>query len=119
MAVFAKQLGAHHYINTKESNVSKELMKLGGAAIVVQTASNLTGYGDLMKGLAVEGKLLNLAVGAPFEAELAVINMRAACVQGWPSGHILDSEEAIRFVMLHGVECVMETYPLAETQKAI
>ncbi|KAL6790986.1 GroES-like protein [Trichoderma sp. SZMC 28012] len=118
-AAFAKQLGAHHYINSKKSNVSEELMKLGGAAIAVQTAPDPTVYGPLMKGLAVEGKLLNLAVGAPFEVEPGVINMRAAAVQGWPSGHALDSEEAIRFAMLHGVECMVETYPLAETQKAI
>ncbi|KAJ4865607.1 alcohol dehydrogenase groES-like domain-containing protein [Trichoderma breve] len=118
-AAFAKQLGAHHYINSKKTNVSEELMKLGGAAIVVQTAPDPAVYGALMKGLAVEGKLLNLAVGAPFEVEPAVINMRAAAVQGWPSGHALDSEEAIRFALLHGVECMVETYPLAETQKAI
>ncbi|KAK4062002.1 uncharacterized protein Triagg1_10165 [Trichoderma aggressivum f. europaeum] len=118
-AAFAKQLGAHHYINFQESDVSKELMKLGGAAIVVQTAPDPAVYKALMRGLAVEGKLLNLAVGAPFEVEPSVINMRAACVQGWPCGHALDSEEAIRFAMLHGVECMVETYSLADVQKAI
>ncbi|KAL6691227.1 GroES-like protein [Trichoderma pleuroticola] len=118
-AAFAKQLGAHHYINSKDSDVSEELMKLGDAAIIVQTAPDPAVYKALMKGLAVEGKLLNLAVGAPFEVEPAVINMRAACVQGWPSGHALDSEEAIRFAMLHGVECMVETFSLADAQKAI
>lgn len=118
-AAFAKQLGAHHYINSLESDVSAELMKLGGAAIVVQTAPDPAVYKALMRGLAVEGKLLNLAVGAPFEVDPSVINMRAACVQGWPCGHALDSEEAIRFAMLHGVECMVETYSLADTQKAI
>lgn len=44
--------------------------------------------------------------------------LNANSVHGWPSGHALDSEEAIRFAQLHGVKCLVETFPFAEAQKA-
>ena len=39
-------------------------------------------------------------------------------IHSWPSGHALDSEEAISFAQLHGVKCMIEEFPFAETQKA-
>lgn len=40
-------------------------------------------------------------------------------VHGWPSGHALDSEEAIAFANLHGVKCKVETFPMSEAQQAM
>lgn len=40
-------------------------------------------------------------------------------VHGWPSGHALDSEEAIRFAQIHGVNCMVETFPFADAPKAL
>ena len=39
-------------------------------------------------------------------------------VHGWPSGHSLDSEEAIKFAQLHNVNCMVEKFPLSEVNKA-
>ena len=39
-------------------------------------------------------------------------------VHGWPSGHALDSEEAIRFAQIHGVKCMIEKFPFADAAKA-
>ena len=39
-------------------------------------------------------------------------------VHGWPSGHALDSEEAIRFAQIHGVKCMIEPFPFADAPKA-
>jgi len=38
---------------------------------------------------------------------------------GWPSGHALDSEEAIAFAENQGVKCMIETFPLEKVQDAI
>lgn len=40
-------------------------------------------------------------------------------VRGWPSGHALDAEEAIRFAQVHGVECMIEKFPLAKANEAM
>lgn len=118
-AKFAKELGAHHYINSKSADVAKELMKLGGASIIVQTAPNPKTISPLVGGLAPGGKLLSLAPVGPVEIDTATLVMKGASVIGWPSGHALDSEEAIRFASTHGVKCMIEKFPLSDVQKAV
>ncbi|EKJ74739.1 hypothetical protein NXS19_013916 [Fusarium pseudograminearum] len=118
-ADFAKKLGAHHYINTKTSDVGEELNKLGGASIIVQTAPNPKAISPLIQGLAPEGKLLNLAPVGGAEFDTVALLMKGASVVGWPSGHALDSEEALRFSLTHGVKCMVEKYPLEKVQDAV
>ncbi|KFZ09548.1 hypothetical protein V502_08675 [Pseudogymnoascus sp. VKM F-4520 (FW-2644)] len=118
-ATFAKDLGADHFINTKTSDVGAELMKLGGAAIIVQTAPNPKVIGNLVKGLAPYGKLLSLAPCGPVEFDTTVLVAKAASVTGWPSGHALDCEEAIKFATVHGIKCMIEKYPLDKVQEAV
>ncbi|KAH7001103.1 chaperonin 10-like protein [Ilyonectria destructans] len=118
-AVFAKELGAHHYINTKTSDPSVELMKLGGASIIVQTAPNPKVMGPLVAGLAPGGKLLSLAPVGAVPIDTVTLVSKGASIQGWPSGHALDSEEAIRFAMVHNVKCMIEKYPFSKVQDAV
>lgn len=39
-------------------------------------------------------------------------------VHGWPSGHALDTEDAVAFSNLYNVECMCETFPLAKANEA-
>ncbi len=118
-ADFAKKLGAHHYINSKSKDGPAELMKLGGASIIVQTAPNPKVVGGLVGGLAPGGKLLSLAPVGPVEFDTVGLVIKGGSVQGWPSGHALDSEEAIRFANTHGVKCMIEKFPLSDIQAAV
>lgn len=45
--------------------------------------------------------------------------MKGASVHGWPSGHALDSEEAIAFAQHQDVNCMVEKFPLAKAGDAI
>jgi len=40
-------------------------------------------------------------------------------VHGWPSGHALDSEEAISFAEHQGVECMIEKFPFEKVTEAV
>lgn len=40
-------------------------------------------------------------------------------VHGWPSGHALDSEEAITFAERQGVECMIEKFPFDKVEDAV
>jgi D-arabinose 1-dehydrogenase-like Zn-dependent alcohol dehydrogenase len=73
----------------------------------------------LVNGLAAEGKLLSLAPVGPAEIDTMSLVLKGASVVGWPSGHALDSEEALRFSMIHGVKCMIEKYPLDKVQDAV
>ncbi|PNY24250.1 Alcohol dehydrogenase [Tolypocladium capitatum] len=118
-AKFAKELGADHYINTKSSDAAAELKKLGGAAMIVQTAPNPKVVGALVGGLAPGGKLLCLSPVGEVTIDTNSLVTKGQSVHGWPSGHALDSEEAIRFAMKHDIRCMIEKYSLADVQKAV
>lgn len=118
-ASFAKELGAHHYINSKTKDVAEELKKLGGAAVLIQTAPSPKAFNGLVSSLQAGGTLLSLAPVGPVEIDTVTLLGNGLKVQGWPSGHALDSEEAIRFAMNHGVKCMVEKYPFRDVQKAV
>lgn len=37
----------------------------------------------------------------------------------WPSGHAQDTEEAIAFAEVHGVNCMIEKFPFEKANEAI
>ena len=39
-------------------------------------------------------------------------------VSSWPSGHTIDSEEAIEFTELENIDCMIEKYPLEKCNDA-
>lgn len=116
---FARKLGAHHYINVTKTDAGEELMKLGGAAAIVQTAPSPKVFGALVNGLAAGGKILSVAAAGVVELDTVTLLSKGGSVQGWPCGHALDSEETIRFAVNQGVECMIEKYPFADVQKAV
>ncbi|KAH6610768.1 alcohol dehydrogenase [Trichoderma cornu-damae] len=118
-AAFARQLGAHHFINAAGADAVAELARLGGASIIVQTAPSAKVVGALVDGLAPNGTILSLAPVGSIDVNTVTLIMKGAGVQGWASGHALDSEEAIQFALTHGVKCMVERYPFGEVQKAI
>jgi hypothetical protein len=110
---------------------------MGGASLIVVTAPNPEVMGPLVAGLGPLGKLLILArelikgLHLPFGWDwqrIAVgevpINtvpliMKGASVHGWPSGHALDSEEAIDFAEKQGVKCMIEKFPFDKVEDAV
>ncbi|KAI1497003.1 alcohol dehydrogenase [Biscogniauxia marginata] len=116
---FAAELGAHVYIDAGEEDPVAQLKKLGGAAMIVCTAPNPGAMGPLVAGLQPGGKLVVLAPVGPAEFDTGALVNLGASVHGWPSGHALDSEEAIRFARDHGVKCIVEKFPLADAAAAM
>ena len=116
---FAMKLGANNYIDIEAENVGDALQKLGGAALIVVTAPNPDVVSPLLAGLAPMGKLLvHTAIGpVPMDTVAMVLNALSVC--GWPSGHALDSEEAIAFAQTHGVKCMIEKFPLDKANEAM
>lgn len=116
---FALQLGANAYIDTQAHDVADELRKLGGAALVIVTAPNPDVISPLLNGLAPLGKLLVHTAIDPVPMDTVAMVNNALSVCGWPSGHALDSEEAIAFAQNQGVECVIEKFPLEKVNEAM
>ncbi|KAF6843694.1 alcohol dehydrogenase GroES-like domain-containing protein [Colletotrichum musicola] len=115
---FAKQLGAHEYIDTSKTDPVKRLTELGGAALLVATAPSPKAISPLVGGLQPGGKLCVLAPVGAMEVDTVDMIIKGKSVHGWPSGHQTDSEEAIDFAATHGVKCMIERFPLDDAKKA-
>lgn len=115
---FAAQLGAHEYINTSTGDVNEQLQAMGGAALIVATAPNPKAIGPLTGGLGVGGHLLVLSPCGLIEVDTVHLIMKAISVAGYPSGHAIDSEEAIAFTKLHNIKCLVESFPLSDAGRA-
>lgn len=58
---FAKDLGAHVYVDSSKESHAEALTKMGGAAMIVSTAPNPEAMAALVTGLAPAGKLILLS----------------------------------------------------------
>lgn len=58
---FARELGAHEYIDVSKGDAGEQLQKLGGAALIISTVPATDAVEPLLKGLEPLGKLLVLA----------------------------------------------------------
>lgn len=116
---FARELGAHEYIDGSKGDVGEQLQKLGGAACIIFTAPNAKLLQPLLGGLGPLGKLLILAAAGPAEINTAAMIQKGLSIVAWPSGHSLDSEEAIEFAMIHHVNCMIEKFSLDQANEAL
>jgi D-arabinose 1-dehydrogenase-like Zn-dependent alcohol dehydrogenase len=115
----ALELGADHAIDSTTQDVAAELMKLGGARIVLATVTDSRSMSAAIGGLGIDGKLI--IVGASFEpievAPLALIGGRRS-IAGWPSGTAVDSQDTLDFSVLAHIRPRIETYPLDQAPQA-
>src|SRR5258706_12243907 len=75
----AKKLGAHFYIDAKAQDAAAALQKLGGAAVILATATSGAAIGSLLPGLKNRVKLaLN-----GFSADDIQVNFRQIIVGRW------------------------------------
>ncbi len=115
----AKELGAHHYIDSKASDVAAELNKLGGAQVVLATVTVSDAMTATLGGLKARGQLVVLgAADEPMQVPGVALIFKSASIQGHASGTSQDSEDTLRFSALTGVRPMIETMPLAEAQAA-
>jgi len=115
----ARQLGAHHYIDSVATDASAELQKLGGARIILATAPNAQAISPLVDGLAPDGVLLVPAAPAePLMISVMPLIMGRRSVAGWYSGTARDSQDTLEFSALSGVHPMIEKYPLERVADA-
>jgi D-arabinose 1-dehydrogenase-like Zn-dependent alcohol dehydrogenase len=115
----AKELGAHHYIDSQSQDVATELSRMGGAKVILATVTNAGAMSAAVGGLGVNGKLMVL--GAPHEPlELSVYPLIGGrrSIAGWYSGTSIDSEDTLSFSTLTGVRAMTEVYPLERAAEA-
>ncbi|WP_326611668.1 alcohol dehydrogenase [Streptomyces scopuliridis] len=119
-ADFAKQLGAHHYIDsTADTTVAEALQSLGGAKVVLATAANSDAITATVEGLSHRGELVVIGASAePLGITPAQLLMRGKIIRGHPSGTAQDVQDTMAFSALHGIRPMTETVPLDSATEA-
>ena len=115
----ARQLGAHHYIDSSASDVAEALQKLGGAKVIAFTATSAKALEGAMGGLGIDGQMLVLGASPePASIDTAALIGGRRSIKGWPSGICTDSEDTMNFSVLAGVRPMIETMPIERAQDA-
>ncbi|HEY3186384.1 MAG TPA: alcohol dehydrogenase catalytic domain-containing protein [Solirubrobacteraceae bacterium] len=115
----ARELGAHEYIDGVARDPAAELSSLGGAQVILATASSAEAMSALIPGLAPRGELI--AVGAdaePIRATTSDLIFGERSVAGRLTGSAADNDDTLAFSVLHGVRARIEVVPLAEAPAA-
>ena len=115
----AKKLGAHHYIDSLSKDPAAELMKFGGAKVVVATVTNAKAMEATIGGLVINGKLLVLgATHDPLAINPGSLIGGRRSISGWPSGSSIHSQDTLNFAVLTGVRSMNEIFPLERAAEA-
>lgn len=118
-AAMAKELGAHHFLDSAAQDVTAGLLALGGAALVLVTSSSGDAVAQTIGGLRPRGTVLTL--GASAEAlginatQLIFGNHRVA---GALTGDTATGDATLRFSALAGIGARVEIMPLERAAQA-
>ena len=118
-AELARELGAHHYIDNAATNPAEALQALGGAKVVLITASGGKTVAETFKGLRPGGVSIVLGVGPePIEVSSIDLIFGSRKLEGALTGDPATGEDALRFSALSGVSAMIQTVPLEEAANA-
>jgi alcohol dehydrogenase len=109
----ARELGAHHYIDSTTTDAATELQKLGGARVIAATATNAEAITASVGGLGLHGELLALAfMPDPLPVSPMQLIGISGTVHGHPGGASPDLEDTLNFAALQGIKPMVEVLPL-------
>jgi len=115
----ARKLGAWSYIDSKTQDPTAELLKLGGAKVVLATVTSGDAMSATLGGLSVNGKLVILGAAVePLQVPGISLLLGRRSILGWPSGNSIDSQDTLAFSKLTGVRAMTEVFPLERTAEA-
>ena len=118
-AELARKLGAHHYIDSAATDPAAALQALGGAKVILITASGGKTVATTFKGLRPGGVSIDVGVGPePIEITSMDLIFGERKVAGSLTGNPATGDATLRFSALSGVAAMIETVPLEQAPAA-
>ncbi|MCX4919090.1 alcohol dehydrogenase [Streptomyces sp. NBC_00687] len=108
----ARQLGADEYIDSSVVDPGAALASLGGASVIVATASSGASMNSLVTGLAPHGKLV--VVGAapdPLSVSTPDLIFGTRAITGSLTGSAIENEDNLAFSLAHDIRPSVEIMP--------
>jgi propanol-preferring alcohol dehydrogenase len=118
-AELSKKLGAHHYIDSAAANPAEALKALGGAVVVLATASGGKAVTETLQGVRPGGTIFVLgATPDPIELSSFDLLFSSRKVEGALTGNPATGDATLKFSVLNNVAPMIETMPLARAAEA-
>ena len=117
-APLAAEMGASEYIDSEAQDPVAELLKLGGAKVILATVTNAEAMQSVAGGLAVNGTLMIIGAVPTLQVNPLQLLNRRQSVKGWYSGTSIDSQDTLAFSVLSGVRSMNEVFPLDKVNEA-
>jgi propanol-preferring alcohol dehydrogenase len=115
----ARKLGAHHYIDSTSTEPAEALQALGGAAVILVTASAGTAVTQSLGGLRRGGTVVALGASPdPIEASSGDLLFNSKKLVGALTGNPAAGDATLKFSALTDVAPMVETMPLEQAPAA-
>jgi D-arabinose 1-dehydrogenase-like Zn-dependent alcohol dehydrogenase len=114
----ARQLGAAIYIDSQAQDPAAALQKLGGAKVILATATSGEAMSAVQGGLAVNGTMLLIGAAPSMQVSPIFLLTGSRSIKGWYSGTSIDSQDTLVFSSRTGVRSMNEVYPLERVTEA-
>jgi len=114
----ARKLGAAVYIDSQAQDPAAELQKLGGAKVILATATSGPAMSAVQGGLGIGGSLITVGAAASMETSPVWLLTGNRSIKGWYSGTSIDSQDTLAFSARAGVRSMNETFPLEKAAEA-
>src|SRR5881394_3251732 len=92
----ARKLGAHHYVDSQAQDPASELLKLGGAKVILATVTNGDAMSAVQGGLGINGTLVVIGAAESMHISPLVLISGRRSVKGWYSGMQIDSQDTLK-----------------------
>lgn len=116
----SRELGADEYVDSTGTDAVTALARLGGADVIVATASSGAVSSTLIGGLADHGRLMILGASPdPVTVPTQDLTDRGVQILGSLTGSPIQNEDNLAFAEREGVKALIEERPLAEASAAV
>jgi propanol-preferring alcohol dehydrogenase len=118
-AQLAVKLGAHHYIDSASTDPATALQALGGAQVILVTASSAAVVSQTFGGLRPNG--VSVVVGAgpePIQTSTSDLIFGSRRLEGSLTGNSAAGDVTLKFSVLSGISAMIETVPLEQAAEA-
>lgn len=114
----ARELGAAEYIDSTAADPAAALQKLGGAKVILATATSGEAMGAVEGGLAINSTMLVIGAADSMKASPLFLLAGRRSIKGWYSGTSIDAQDTLAFSARMGVRSMNEIYPLEKAEEA-
>jgi uncharacterized zinc-type alcohol dehydrogenase-like protein len=113
----ARELGAHHFVNSRDSDVLANLAN--SFAMILVTVNVELDWDGYISTLRPQGKLHIVGAAPSVSATIFPLLLGQRSIGGSPLGSPAMTATMLEFSARHGIEPVTETFPMSEVNDAL